>query len=94
MVRAHLLAAWFGGTSTRINRVLFWRLPNQEMEQQIESKIYANLQAGKQVYYFAQPEYPLGPTGPGEYQPYMPTAIDITWGTAGNVRTDTVYNNP
>jgi hypothetical protein len=94
MVRAHLLAAWFGGTSTRINRVLFWRLPNLEMEQQIESKIYADLQAGKRVYYFAQPEYPLGPTGPGEYQPYMPTAIDITWGTAGNVRTDTVYNNP
>ncbi len=94
MDRAHLLARWFGGRNFRRNRVLLWRNANQQVMRGIENAINADLQAGERVYYFAQPVYALGPTGPGDYQPYMPVAIDVTYGTAGDVETVPVYNNP
>jgi hypothetical protein len=50
----------------------------------IEREIAADLNAGQSVYYNVIPQYGTNTTAPNpQIAPYMPTSVDIIWGTQG-----------
>jgi RHS repeat-associated protein len=97
MHRAHLLAARFGGTAARKNRVPFWPGPNTGKMFGIEEQIAAALAEGQRVYYYATPNYPAIPDGAPnpEIAPYWPSSINIIWGTSNEgLKSETIDNVP
>jgi RHS repeat-associated protein len=88
--RSHLLAREFGGNNSPENLVpLYWQAnqqngPNQMGE--VEDRIRAALQSKQRVYFLAVPQY-------NGLDPYVPTSIQITLGTAvTGLRNFTVIN--
>jgi hypothetical protein len=92
MDRSHLLAWSLGGKNDRRNLVPLYASANQgfgaDQMRGIETQITKTLVTQK-VYFFASPIYS------GSGNPYIPEAIDVTWGTSANdLRFKVVPNIP
>jgi hypothetical protein len=88
--KTHLLAREFGGNNSLENLVPMYREANVQhaLNQMagVEDQVGAALRAKQTVYFQAIPVY----DGPN---PYVPTSIEITWGTAATGLRDVTVNN-